>query len=189
MAFTSKQETKSERQPLLSKLPTGRRPNEDPGKHATKTQFRRYLACAFLILVGGILLLRKPGLGIRCTRKMQAQSQSSDISWKVDPFNPPSIPLAVRSVYVSTWLEGGNKARKGLLNSQFASAFNGNFLPWAVGVLVDGIAYTVVSIPGQACMEGPPAKQISMTVGHPDTVTSVSRATNGSPVYCKPYHF
>ena len=45
-----------------------------------------------------------------------------------------------------------------------ASAFNGNYLPWAVGIIVDGEAYTVMSTPGQACMDGPPAKQLSMTV-------------------------
>jgi hypothetical protein len=37
--------------------------------------------------------------------------QASAVSWTTTPFNPPSIPLAVRSPYLSTWLpQGGGSA-------------------------------------------------------------------------------
>lgn len=111
----------------------------------------------------------------------------SAVPWTTDPFNPTSIPLAARSPYLNVWLEAGNRARRGILNSQFgkcstmlwflslndahvlidaapAAAFNGNWLPWVVGVLVDGQPYTAMSTPGRDNgLDGPAAEQTAMT--------------------------
>jgi hypothetical protein len=47
---------------------------------------------------------------------------SSNVPWKTDPFNPTSLALAVRSPYLNVWLEGGNRARQGLLTSQYGDS-------------------------------------------------------------------
>lgn len=46
----------------------------------------------------------------------------SAVSWKTEPFNPTSLALAVRSPYLNVWLEGGNRARQGLLTSQYGDS-------------------------------------------------------------------
>ncbi|KAJ7260577.1 hypothetical protein C8J57DRAFT_1471634 [Mycena rebaudengoi] len=64
--------------------------------------------------------------------------QASAVSWTTTPFNPPSIPLAVRSPYLSTWLpQGGGSA----LNDGWPSFTFGATLGWVGLVKVDGQTY------------------------------------------------
>jgi hypothetical protein len=44
--------------------------------------------------------------------------------WQATPFNPPAIPLAVRSPYLSAWLQGGNTG--GRLNGQWPTFWTGS---------------------------------------------------------------
>ncbi|KAG8707228.1 hypothetical protein FRC09_001952 [Ceratobasidium sp. 395] len=69
-------------------------------------------------------------------------------SWTSTPFNPPAIPLAVRSPYLSTWLQGGNGG--GQLNGQWPTFWTGSILGWAGYVRVDGKTYTFLGAPNAA---------------------------------------
>jgi hypothetical protein len=51
--------------------------------------------------------------------EIQQDDSFEPVTWSTEPFNPTSIPLAARSPYLNVWLEGGNRARRGLLTSQF----------------------------------------------------------------------
>lgn len=97
------------------------------------------------------------------------------VTWKTTPFNPTSIPLAARAPYLNVWLESGNRARRGLLTSQYAAAFNGNWLPWVVGVLVDGRPFNCMSTSGLENGLDGQAEQISMSFT-PSSTTFVMRA-------------
>lgn len=121
---------------------------------------------------------------------------ASSVPWKTEPFNPTSIPLAARSPYNNVWLESGNRARRGLLTSQYgdyrptaiiaisliassAAAFNGNWLPWLVGALVDGRPFTLMSTPGvENGLDGPAGEQLSMSF----TTSSTTFVMRAGPV-------
>ncbi|KAJ7145357.1 hypothetical protein C8R43DRAFT_1130032 [Mycena crocata] len=61
------------------------------------------------------------------------------VTWTVTPFNPPSIPLAVRTPYVNAWLsQGAGNA----LNDVWPSFWTGAALGWAGFVKVDGKAFS-----------------------------------------------
>lgn len=47
---------------------------------------------------------------------------AGEINWETTPFLPTSIPLAVRSPYLSVWLEAGRNSRRGVLNSQYGKS-------------------------------------------------------------------
>ncbi|KAJ7368444.1 DUF1793-domain-containing protein [Mycena albidolilacea] len=66
------------------------------------------------------------------------------ITWTATPFNPSSIPLAVRTPYLSAWLPQGAGAA---LNDVWASFWNGNILGWAGFVKVDGVSYVFLGTP------------------------------------------
>ncbi|KAF9268096.1 DUF1793-domain-containing protein [Marasmius fiardii PR-910] len=67
------------------------------------------------------------------------------LSWSATPFNPPSIPLAVRTPYLSTWL---NQQKEGTaLNGAWPTFWNGRTLGWAGFVRVDGKAYSYLGDP------------------------------------------
>ncbi|KAF8076521.1 DUF1793-domain-containing protein [Lyophyllum atratum] len=66
------------------------------------------------------------------------------ITWTATPFNPPSIPLAVRSPYLSAWLPQGAGAA---LNDVWPSFWTGSTLGWAGFVKVDGKAYSFLGAP------------------------------------------
>ncbi|CAE6479297.1 unnamed protein product [Rhizoctonia solani] len=68
--------------------------------------------------------------------------------WQSTPFNPPAIPLAVRSPYLSAWLQGGNSG--GRLNGQWPTFWTGSTLGWAGYIRVDGKAYTFLGAPNVA---------------------------------------
>ena len=50
--------------------------------------------------------------------------QTTTPDWQSTPFNPPAIPLAVRSPYLSTWLQGGDSG--GRLNGQWPTFWTGS---------------------------------------------------------------
>ncbi|KAI1787276.1 hypothetical protein LXA43DRAFT_716833 [Ganoderma leucocontextum] len=68
------------------------------------------------------------------------------ISWTATPFNPASVPLAVRSPYLSAWLpQGAGNA----LNDVWPEFWTGNsILGWAGLAKVDGLAYVWMGSPG-----------------------------------------
>ncbi|KAJ7760336.1 hypothetical protein B0H14DRAFT_3096426 [Mycena olivaceomarginata] len=65
-------------------------------------------------------------------------------SWTSTPFNPPSIPLAVRSPYLNTWLPQGQGVA---LNDAWPSFWAGRITAWVGFVRVDGISYTFLGTP------------------------------------------
>ncbi|KAJ7129526.1 DUF1793-domain-containing protein [Mycena epipterygia] len=66
------------------------------------------------------------------------------ISWTATPFNPSSIPLAVRAPYLSAWLPQGTGAA---LNDVWATFWTGMIVGWAGFVKVDGVAYVFLGAP------------------------------------------
>lgn len=70
------------------------------------------------------------------------------LDWTATPFNPPSIPLAVRTPYLSAWLPQGSGAA---LNDVWPTFWTGSVLGWAGFVKVDGTAYSFLgsaNVPG-----------------------------------------
>ncbi|KAK0453442.1 hypothetical protein EV421DRAFT_1700907 [Armillaria borealis] len=70
------------------------------------------------------------------------------LDWTATPFNPPSVPLAVRTPYLSAWLPQGSGAA---LNDVWPTFWTGSILGWAGFVKVDGIAYSFLgsaNVPG-----------------------------------------
>ncbi|KAG9022692.1 hypothetical protein FS842_005957, partial [Serendipita sp. 407] len=66
------------------------------------------------------------------------------VTWTVDPFSPPSYPLAVRTPYLSAWLhQGDGKA----LNEDWPRFWTGSILGWAGFVRVDGTVYRFLGAP------------------------------------------
>ncbi|GLB33929.1 putative protein with domain of unknown function (DUF5127) [Lyophyllum shimeji] len=66
------------------------------------------------------------------------------ISWTATPFNPPSVPLAVRTPYLSAWLPQGSGAA---LNDVWPTFWTGSIVGWAGFVKVDGQAYSFLGAP------------------------------------------
>ncbi|KAI0736168.1 hypothetical protein C8Q72DRAFT_241274 [Fomitopsis betulina] len=66
-------------------------------------------------------------------------------SWKASPFNPPSIPLAVRSPYLSAWLP--QSANTGTALTTWPQFWNGDTLGWSGFVKVDGLSYNFLGSP------------------------------------------
>ncbi|KIY49337.1 DUF1793-domain-containing protein [Fistulina hepatica ATCC 64428] len=64
--------------------------------------------------------------------------------WTAIPFNPSSIPLAVRSPYLSAWLPQGEGTA---LNGIWPEFWNGAILGWAGFVRVDNTTYTFLGTP------------------------------------------
>lgn len=71
-------------------------------------------------------------------------SITNALSWTATPFNPASIPLAVRSPYLSAWLAQGPGAA---LNDAWPSFWTGSIVGWAGFVKVDGTAYSFLGSP------------------------------------------
>ncbi|KAJ7781111.1 DUF1793-domain-containing protein [Mycena metata] len=69
---------------------------------------------------------------------------ASQVTWSATPFNPSSIPLAVRSPYLSTWLPqgGGNP-----LNGVWPQHWTEQTVGWAGFIKVDGTAYSFLGDP------------------------------------------
>ncbi|KAF5390581.1 hypothetical protein D9757_002679 [Collybiopsis confluens] len=69
-------------------------------------------------------------------------------AWTSTPFSPPSIPLAVRTPYLSAWLGQGTGAA---LAGNWPTFWTGSILGWAGFAKVDGVAYNFLgasSVPG-----------------------------------------
>ncbi|KAJ6498035.1 hypothetical protein C8R47DRAFT_1261015 [Mycena vitilis] len=75
-------------------------------------------------------------------------SQAAAASWTSTPFSPPSIPLAVRSPYLSAWLPQGQGAA---LNDAWPTFWAGQVNAWAGFVKVDGQSYSFL---GAASVDG-----------------------------------
>ncbi|EJD04154.1 DUF1793-domain-containing protein [Fomitiporia mediterranea MF3/22] len=72
------------------------------------------------------------------------------VNWTVTPFNPPAIPLAVRTPYLSAWLFQGDGAA---LNDAWPSFWTGGVLGWAGYARVDNTPYIFMgtpSVPGKS---------------------------------------
>ncbi|KAJ7682669.1 DUF1793-domain-containing protein [Mycena polygramma] len=69
------------------------------------------------------------------------------ITWTATPFNPASIPLAVRTPYLSAWLPQGAGAA---LNDVWPTFWTGSTLGWAGFVKVDGTSYVFLGSPAVA---------------------------------------
>ncbi|KAI0774160.1 DUF1793-domain-containing protein [Fomes fomentarius] len=69
------------------------------------------------------------------------------VTWSATPFNPHSVPLAVRTPYVSAWLAQGSGTA---LNDAWPTFWTGSILGWAGYVNVDGTTYTWLGIPNVA---------------------------------------
>ncbi|TBU63560.1 hypothetical protein BD310DRAFT_945106 [Dichomitus squalens] len=72
--------------------------------------------------------------------------EAGAVSWTSTPFSPPSVPLAVRSPYLSVWLPQGAGSA---LNDQWPQSWTGqDIIGWAGFAKVDGTAYVWMGSPG-----------------------------------------
>ncbi|KAK1226439.1 hypothetical protein PQX77_010603 [Marasmius sp. AFHP31] len=97
------------------------------------------------------------------------------LAWTATPFNPPSIPLAVRTPYVSAWLpQGAGKA----LNDVWPTFWTGQILGWAGFAKVDGVAYSWLGAPSVPGASFTKATQKSFTF----TATQSTFVLSAGPV-------
>ncbi|KAF8581797.1 DUF1793-domain-containing protein [Ramaria rubella] len=66
------------------------------------------------------------------------------VTWTAEPLNPPAVPLAVRTPYLSAWLQQGSGQP---LNGIWPSFWTGMTLGWAGFIRVDGTAYNFLGDP------------------------------------------
>ncbi|KAI0774201.1 DUF1793-domain-containing protein [Fomes fomentarius] len=66
------------------------------------------------------------------------------VTWDAAPFNPPAVPLAVRTPYLSAWLAQGSGTA---LNAGWPTFWTGSVLGWAGYVKVDGKTYNWLGAP------------------------------------------
>ncbi|EIW82090.1 DUF1793-domain-containing protein [Coniophora puteana RWD-64-598 SS2] len=97
---------------------------------------------------------------LSCASLALFASNVGAVSWTADPVNPSSIPLAVRTPYLSAWLPQGAGAALGGTWPQF---WTGTTLGWAGYVRVDGITYTFLGAPDVPNLSPALATQKSMT--------------------------
>ncbi|KAH8671259.1 glutaminase GtaA [Xylariales sp. PMI_506] len=65
-----------------------------------------------------------------------------------DPARPPAVPLAVRSPYLSTWLnDGSDGGNGGYLAGAWPTFWTGQVTAWTGLIRVDGIPYTWMGAP------------------------------------------
>ncbi|TFK45401.1 DUF1793-domain-containing protein [Heliocybe sulcata] len=82
------------------------------------------------------------------------------VNWTAMPFNPPSVPLAVRSPYLNTWLAQGTGAQ---LNDGWPTFWTGAIVGWAGYVKVDGTTYTFLGVPGNSGTQKAVQKNLTWT--------------------------
>ncbi|KAJ6515169.1 DUF1793-domain-containing protein [Mycena vitilis] len=70
---------------------------------------------------------------------------ATQFPWKATPFNPSSIPLAVRTPYLSAWLPQGSGTA---LNAAWPQHWTGQTVGWAGFIKVDGTPYSFLGDPG-----------------------------------------
>ncbi|KDQ29342.1 hypothetical protein PLEOSDRAFT_157064 [Pleurotus ostreatus PC15] len=66
------------------------------------------------------------------------------VTWTATPFNPASVPLAVRSPYLSAWLAQGSGTA---LNGAWPTFWTGSILGWAGFIKVDGVSFSFLGVP------------------------------------------
>ncbi|EIW62026.1 DUF1793-domain-containing protein [Trametes versicolor FP-101664 SS1] len=113
------------------------------------------------------------------------------VTWTATPFNPASVPLAVRSPYLSAWLPQGAGTA---LNDAWPTFWTGSILGWAGFAKVDGVTFNWLGTPAVAGTTFNKATQKSlqftstqsifvMTAGPVDlTVTFLSPVEPSDPV-------
>ncbi|KAJ3558367.1 hypothetical protein NM688_g972 [Phlebia brevispora] len=82
------------------------------------------------------------------------------VTWTATPFNPASVPLAVRSPYLSTWLNQGSGTA---LNADWPRFWTGTILGWAGYINVDGTSYNFLGAPSVPGTNALKASQKSLT--------------------------
>ncbi len=106
-----------------------------------------------------------------------ANSALAAVSWTATPFNPPSVPLAVRSPYLSAWLSQGEGAA---LNDVWPTFWTGTvssnlctrgvfpnerqIVGWAGYIRVDNIVYNFLGAPSVPNTSAQKAVQQSLKV-------------------------
>ncbi|KAI5120589.1 hypothetical protein M0805_002538 [Coniferiporia weirii] len=70
-------------------------------------------------------------------------AQNGPSSWTTTPFNPPALPLAVRSPYLNSWIPQGNSPLP-ITNIRPSSWFQSQATSWFASVLVDGQVYRIL---------------------------------------------
>ncbi|KAL4805552.1 hypothetical protein BDV18DRAFT_21455 [Aspergillus unguis] len=84
-------------------------------------------------------------LGLLCTTLALIANAESTFS----PARPPSLPLAVKSPYLSTWLSAGQDGGNGgYLAGEWPTFWEGQVTGWTGLVRVDGQVYTWMGLPG-----------------------------------------
>ncbi|KAF8513743.1 DUF1793-domain-containing protein [Hysterangium stoloniferum] len=68
----------------------------------------------------------------------------ANVTWTATPLNPPAVPLAVRSPYLSAWLKQGSGQA---LNDDWPTFWTGMIVGWAGFVRVDGVPYSFLGNP------------------------------------------
>jgi len=122
-----------------------------------------------------------PSLSAACLLLVSAIPPINALSWTATPFNPASVPLAVRSPYLSCWLaQGAGTALNGawptfwtgsvsiiLFNfkNDMISSCLWQILGWAGYVRVDGTVYNFLGDPAVSGTNPQKAVQKSLTVG------------------------
>lgn len=65
------------------------------------------------------------------------------------PARPPAVPLAVKSPYLSTWLDAGSDGGDGgYLAGEWPTFWENQVTGWCGLIRVDGVAYTWMGLPG-----------------------------------------
>lgn len=82
------------------------------------------------------------------------------VTWTATPFNPASVPLAVRSPYLSAWLPQGSGTP---LNGAWPTFWNGQIVGWAGYIKVDGVAYNFLGAPNVAGAQKAVQKSLQFT--------------------------
>ncbi|KIY46672.1 DUF1793-domain-containing protein [Fistulina hepatica ATCC 64428] len=84
---------------------------------------------------------------------------TSALAWTSTPFSPASVPLAVRTPYLSAWLAQGTGTA---LNNAWPTFWTGTNLGWAGFIRVDGTSYSYLgaaSVPDATYVQ---AEQLSL---------------------------
>ncbi|KAI0683606.1 DUF1793-domain-containing protein [Cytidiella melzeri] len=81
-------------------------------------------------------------------------------TWTSTPFSPASVPLAVRSPYLSAWL---NQGAGTALNADWPKFWTGSIVGWAGYVNVDGTSYNFLGVPSVPGTTTQKAVQKSLT--------------------------
>ncbi len=122
------------------------------------------------------------------------------VTWRATPFNPPSVPLAVRSPYLSAWLAQGAGTA---LNADWPTFWTGSvstplkvegmypsdryaqIVGWAGYAKVDGVAYNWMGNPAVPNVTVTKATQKSLQVG-PIPRREATHAHTAMPVHVHP---